>query len=137
MHLKRPFVLYVMHITACIDVLVEMDKGIKYPWSMVHPNHYVYQKIIHDTILNQCLSIIPVSASQKFHRSKTHHLLSHPHRRIDGTASSRGGLMYSASRWPNVLDDCDFNLAAPAAEADEGRDGEYGSWSWRPPLDDE
>lgn len=32
--------------------------------------------------------------------------------------------MYSASLWPNVLDDCVFNLAAPVAEADEGRDGE-------------
>jgi hypothetical protein len=45
--------------------------------------------------------------------------------------------MYSAMRWPNVLDGCAFNLAAPAAEADEGRDGEYGPWSLRPPLDAE
>lgn len=37
------FVLYVMNITACIGVLVEMDKGIKHPRGMVHPNHQVYQ----------------------------------------------------------------------------------------------
>lgn len=38
------FVLYVMNITACIGVLVEMDQGIKHPQTVVHPNHQVYQK---------------------------------------------------------------------------------------------
>lgn len=42
-HPKRPFVLYVMNITACIGVLVEMDQGIKHPQTVVHPNHQVYQ----------------------------------------------------------------------------------------------